>query len=193
MATNLTDQQITEFNLSFSGASDRIKGLISLGEYSGGSLGFFSKLKLKKAIKDLEFCLTLVPEHWQSMLFLGKIYQRLGKHETALIFLEEAMNIEKTSHVLPQEASLECIHLNNIEKALVYSEEATKRNPGNPVLLGNHSMNLIIAKRDKEALETIDHALKVNPQDQFNRKLKMIISEVMDGKRARPTCKNVFS
>ncbi|MBK9248496.1 MAG: hypothetical protein IPM69_10375 [Ignavibacteria bacterium] len=192
MQTDLTNEQINEFNQLFNRANERMEGIVILGDYRPSSLGFFDKLKVKKSIKDYEKCLSIMPNHWQSMLLLAKVHQRLGEHSTSLSLLENALTIELTNHNIPQEASLECIHLDNIEKAIIYSEEAIKRKPNDIVLLGNHAMNLLIASRDKESIETITHAIKLDPQDGFNLQFQKVINEVINGKRSRPTCKNAM-
>lgn len=130
--------------------------------------------------------------HWASMFFIAKAHQRLGEHSTSLALLETALKIELDNHVIPQEASLECIHLGNIDKAIIYSEEAIKRKPDNIVLLGNHAMNLLIASQDSKAVEIIKNAIELDLQDNFNIKLQKIILDVINGKRNRPTWQNAM-
>lgn len=46
------------------------------------------------------------------------------------------------------EASLEAMHLKNLDKALYYSEESLKTKPNDFALTGNHAMDLLVAQRD---------------------------------------------
>lgn len=82
-----------------------------------------------------------------------------------------ALKLEHTNHNMPQEASIAAIQLKQIDKAVMYSAEALKRKPEYPVLLGNHSINLLIAGLDQEALETINYALTVDPDDKINQRI----------------------
>lgn len=48
-------------------------------------------------------------------------------------------------------------------------------------------MNLLVAERDFEAKETIEHAIKLQPNDSVNRNIEQTIVDVLSGKRKRPT------
>ena len=150
---DLTEKQISEFNNFYNKGCSLQKGIILLDGYRPKSLGFFSKLKAKKAIGNFEKALEIYPASWQSLFFIGKIYQRLKEYEKSLIYIEKAMIYETQNHVLPQEASLICMHLHQVEKAIEYSKLSININPENFALLGNHAMNLLIAEFDNEAKE----------------------------------------
>jgi len=183
----MTEQQIAEFNSLYQRACDKMKGLIILEGYRPKRIGFFEKLRATKAIKYFEQALSLIPDHYQSLFFLGKIYQRLGEYNIAINYFETALKSEQTNHNIPQEASLVAMHLNQIEKAIEYSKEAIRRKPNDFALMGNHSMNLLIAGLDNEAKETIDKALLINPTDTINQKIKNKIESVISGQAKRPT------
>jgi tetratricopeptide (TPR) repeat protein len=136
--------------------------------------------------------LQIAPNHFQSLFFLGKIYQRMEKYEAALSYLERALEIERENFSIPQEASLVAMHLNLIDKAIKYSNEALKRNPNNVVLMGNHAMNLLIAGKDKEAKAIIDKAVNIDPNDHINKNILNKIDNVMAGKSPRPTFKEAL-
>jgi tetratricopeptide (TPR) repeat protein len=188
----MTDQEINEFNTLFKNSCERLHGLLILGDYKRTNVGFFEKIKIKKSIRDFGKCLSMVPDHWQSMLFTGKAYQKLGDHQAALSFFEKALEVEHSDHSIPQEASLEANQLGDINKALNYSGEALRRSPGNFILMGNHAMNLLIAGRDNEAAGLIEEALGLQPDDPVNKNVQKLIAEVISGQKKRPTCKSVM-
>lgn len=189
---NLTNQQVSEFNAAYELACRKMKGLVILEEYRKNEMNFFERIRAKKAIKAFEQALLIYPEHWASMLFLGKIYQRMNMHEKSLAYFESALKFEHENHNIPQEASLAAMHLNKIDKAIEYSREALRRKPADPALLGNHSMNLFIAGLDQEALETINIALTINPDDEINQRVLDRITQVISGNMKRPTFEDII-
>lgn len=183
----MTDVQIAQFNSLYQQACDKMEGLIILNGYRPKAIGFFDKLRANKAIKYFDQALSVYPDHYQSLFFLGKLYQRLGNYEKALSYFETALKLEQTNHNIPQEASLIAMHLNQVDKAIEYSREALRRKPDSFELLGNHSMNLLIAGLDNEAKEAIDKAILLNPADDINQRIKSKIQAVISGQIKRPT------
>ena len=164
-----------------------MKGLIMLDGYRPKGVGFFEKRRANKAIQIFEQILSIAPEHFQSLFFIGKLYQRLGEHQKSLSYFETALQHEHINHSLPQEASLAAMHLNLIDKAIQYSTEANRRKPNDFALLGNHAMNLLIAGLDNEAKEAIDKAMSIDGTDAINKRIKSKIEAVIAGHIKRPT------
>jgi tetratricopeptide (TPR) repeat protein len=180
------NKKYQEFDEIFDKAIDKQKGLILLDGHRSKPLGTDDKLKLEESIENFKKCLQIVPAHWQSMVMIAKSYQRLERHTEAFEYLEQAFNTESENHTIPMEASLEAMHLKDIDKALFYSEESLKRKPDDFVLMGNYAMNLLIANKDDEAKEMIEKAIKINPNDKVNRNIRSIVSDVIAGERKRP-------
>jgi tetratricopeptide (TPR) repeat protein len=185
--SEIEHQKLKEFNEIFERAGKRQHGLILLDGHQKKPLNSSEKVKLEDSIKDFQKCLEIVPNHWQSMVLMAKAFQRLERHNEALEQLELAFKTEKDNHTIPMEASLEAMHLKDIDKAIYYSEESLKRMPNHCALMGNHAMNLLIAQKDDEAKEIIEKALKINPSDSVNKNIESIIKGVLSGNRKRPT------
>ncbi|RKM92434.1 SseB family protein [Aquimarina sp. AD10] len=183
----IENKKYQEFNNIFERAGNRQKGLIFLDGYRIKELNESEKSILEESIKDFKKCLDIVPDHWQSMMLMAKSLQRLERHSEALEQLETALKIELENHSIAMEASLEAMHLKDLDKALHYSEESLKRKPNDFALIGNHAMNLLVAEKDLEAKETIDKAIKIQPNDSVNRNIESLIKDVISGKRQRPT------
>ncbi len=183
----LENQKFKNFNEIFERAGKRQEGLILLDGYKRKTLNESEKIRLEESIKDYQQCLEVVPDHWQSMMLMAKALQRLERHSEALVQLETALKVELVNHSIPMEASLEAMHLKDLDKAIRYSEESLKRKPNDFALLGNHAMNLLVAEKDQEAKEAIDKAIKLEPHDSVNRNIESIIKDVLSGKRKRPT------
>lgn len=183
-------QEIHEF---FENAKKKQEGLIIIDDYKIKNIGKSQKLRLEESINDFQKCLEIFPEHWQSMFLMAKSLQRLERHAEALDLLEAAFKIELENDVIPMEASLEAMQLKEIDKALFYSGEALKRNSNNFAAMGNHAMNLLVVQNDDEAKKTIDKAIQIEPNDSINKNIKIIIEEVIEGKRKRPSFEDTIN
>lgn len=188
----IENKKYQEFNEIFERAGKKQEGLILLNGYQRKKLNQSEKSRLEESVIEFQKCLEIVPEHWQSMMLISKALQRLERHSEALEHLENACKIELKNHSIAMEASLEAMHLKNLEKALYYSEESVKRKPNDFALMGNHAMNLLVANKDQEAKDTIDNAIKIKPNDSVNKNIKSIINGVISGKRKRPTFEDVI-
>lgn len=186
------NKKFQEFNEIFERAGKRQEGLIFLDGYQRKKLNESEKRRLEEAIKDFQKCLDIVPSHWQSMMLMAKALQRLERHSEALEQLETALKIELENHSIPLEASLEAMHLKDLDKAILYSKESLNRRPNDFALLGNHAMNLLVAKKDLEAKEAIEKAIIIQPNDSVNRNIESIVKDVLSGKRERPTFEDVI-
>jgi len=186
----MTEQQIEEFDSLYQQACEKMEGLIILDGYRPKDISTSEKLRANEAIEYFVQALVIYPYHYQSLFFIGKLYQRLGNYEEALSYLEASLNIETANYSIPQEASLVAMHLNQFDKAIEYSNEALKRSPNNIALLGNHSMNLLIAGSDDEALAAINKAMSIDSTDEINQYIKSKIENVISGQEPRPTFEN---
>lgn len=188
----IENKKIQEFNEIFEKAGKLQNNLILLDGYRSKKLNSSEKIRLEESVKGFQECLEIFPDHWQCMFLMAKSYQRLERHAEALEQFESALKIELENHTIPMEASTEAMHLKDIDKALYYSEESIKRNPNDFALLGNHAMNLLVAKRDAEAKETIERAIKIRPLDRINKNIESIVKDVISGKRKRPAFEDVI-
>jgi tetratricopeptide (TPR) repeat protein len=183
----IENKKYQEFNILYERAGKKQEGLISLDDYKRKTLSISDKLKLEESIEDYKKCLSIFPEHWQSMVLMAKALQRLERHSESLEQLELAFNIELQNHSIPMEASLEAMHLKNIDKAIYYSQESLKRKPNDFALMGNHAMNLLVAEKDDEAKDVIEAAIRIQPNDSINKNIESLIKDVLSGTRKRPT------
>lgn len=179
--------RIQEFNKIFERAGKSQEGLLHLDGYNRKDLIGNERKRLEESIVDYKKCLNIEPNHWPSMMLMAKSLQRLERHLEALDILELAFKIELENHTIPMEASLEAMHLQDIDKAIYYSEESLKRKPNDYILMGNHAMNLLVAGKDDDALKFITEAINLNPNDSINRKINRTISDVVSGLKNRPT------
>lgn len=183
----LSDKEIEQFNKLYNQACKKMKGLIILDEYRPKGMSFLEKMRAKKTIKLFSEALKIDANHFASLFFIGKMYQRMKEYEPALEYMEKALLLDQTNPSIAQEASLVAMSLNQVEKAVVYSTEAIRRAPEHPAILCNHAMNLLIAAKDSEALEVIEKALSIEPGDEISQRVHGKILAVMSGEEKRPT------
>lgn len=180
------------FNKIYKRANERIHHLVFLDNFRTANLKLtlWQRILIGYSINDFKWCLKQIPNHWPSMFILGKIYERLNKFDIALPWFEKAYSIEKNNIDILREASLSCIHLNDIEKAIIYSTESLNLDPNNHTLLANHALNLLIGYQDVEARAYIQKALNIQPDSEINRNINQVIESVINGKMRRITCKD---
>jgi tetratricopeptide (TPR) repeat protein len=190
----IQEMSLKTFNKIYSRANKRVHHLVLLGSYRAKNLkiNLWQRYLISISIKDFKKCLIQQPSHWPSMFILGKIYQRLNNFTTALFWFESAYAINSQNKDILREASLTCIHLNNIEKSIYYSSLSLQLSPNDYSLLGNHAMNLLIAQRDIEAKEYIRKAIELEPRNQINQDIEKVIDAVTTGKMQRLTCKDAI-
>ena len=183
----IEQQNYKNFTALFDRANDQLEGLLLLDGYHPQALTSNEIARLEAAISDFEQALELVPNHWQSIFFIGKAYQRLERHDLALAQMEAAIAIEPNNHFVLMEASLEAMHTKDLEKALYYSEQSLLLKPDDVAAMGNHAMNLLIVGKDAAAQTLIEQALAIHPNDTVNQNVAAIIKSVLAGQRNRPT------
>ncbi|WP_423735529.1 SseB family protein [Chitinophaga caseinilytica] len=184
--------QVEAFNTLFERAKKKQQGLIILAGNHAKKLEAAETQQLEASVTDFKKCLEIAPDHWQSMVLMAKSLQRLDRHVEALEQLETAFSIESDSHTIPMEATLEALYLDQLDKALYYSAAAMQRKPGDYILMGNHALNLLLAQKDDEASSLIVKAIGLQPDDPVNRNIEAIVRDVLAGKRARPTFKELM-
>jgi hypothetical protein len=186
MDYELPKDKIPIFNSNFEEGNRLSKGLTIIKGTKTSQGGFWKKQIAKKAIKHYKKCLNLIPNHWQTNWLIAKVYQAIKENEKALIHFETAVEIQKTNPDLPREASISAMDSGNVELAVKYSQEAIIRNPEDSGLFCNHAVNLIVLGDDNKAIQYIEKAMELDPNDEINKYAFLLISDVVSGKRKRP-------
>ncbi len=175
-----------EYNRNYETAFDILAKHALLQEHSEGIPGFFGKKKLQKAITLLSRCIEIWCDSWAAMWGIGKAHQALGHHNAALGWFERALKIETNNSDIYMEASLEAMSLGGAERALTYSEKAYDLTPDKPGLLANMALALLLNKRGDEALKAATDACERDPDDQVNKRVLKLVSDVVNGKQVYP-------
>lgn len=190
MKTNLNEEQRKRFNEVVKKVGDRLADLSEKDHQAGRTLLYIGEPELRELITEINtVCLAMVPDHCPSMVGAAFLHKRLGEFAEALALLEQACKLDTLMPAIPMEASLIAGELEDIDKAIFYAEEALRRSPYQPDLLANYAINLIVAARDIEALDTIETALRIDPDYLLAQNVFTVISMVMSGECKRPSLK----
>lgn len=169
------------------------KKVIKFGDFKSEQLGYFGKLKAKRAIDYFRQILEFEPEDFRLYLFIGKNYQSLQQFDEAFYYLEKSCELNLKDSFLPLEASIVAMHLGKIGKAIILIKEAIRRDPDDAELIAVHAMYLIIDGEFAVSQEIVNQAFKLDPRNNFIIELKVIIDEVNLGHLTQPTLKSLFN
>lgn len=142
------------------------KGELILHENQGQKPpGFWTRSKLKRAVKLFEKVLDLTPNHWNSMWMLGKTVQRLGNERAAFDWFVKAWDQTPRSIDVAREAALSAMHLGLARHAIEYCEEALKLESKDSGMICNLALALIHDGKPSEAVAKAELAVDGNPKD----------------------------
>ena len=159
------------------------KHLIAAGE---PALRGSAAQEVAEAAKLLEKVVAEAPGWWNAQWFYGKSLLALGDHEAAYKALRSAYNLEKKVEIIPRELAGVCLELRRVDEAVAVAEEALALEPNSAELLGNLSLSYLLAGRLEHARRAIEAAIRIAPNDNINRTISRILSEIAEGVRQQP-------
>lgn len=169
------------------------KKVIKFGDFKPEPLGFFGKLRAKRAIHYFQQVLAFEKNDFRLYFFIGKNYQYLGQLEKATYYLEKAGKINTYDAFIPFETSIVAAQSDDIEKAINLITEAIRRNHEDAEMVAVHAMYLAIRGDFRLAQSIINNAFKMDPRNNFIIELKVIIDKVNLGHLTQPTLKSLFN
>ena len=183
----LDKQDVERYQQCYDAATSGLEGYLLLEGNARRALtdGDVAILEQKAAL--FKEALKINPGSFPSIFFLGKIYQRLEDYQSALFYIEEAVNNHASDCNAPMEASIVAMSLDLTARAVRYSEEAVRRAPDYLNAITNHAANLFVTGNDEKALEMVAAALAIDSEDPIANMLEQMILEVKQGRRIRPT------
>lgn len=168
-------------------ANALINGELILHENQGRKPpGFWTRLKLKRAVKLFEKVLQLTPKHWGSMWALGKIVQRLGNERAAFDWFVKAWDQAPRNIDVAREAALSAMHLGLARHAIEYCEEGLKLEPNDPGMICNLALALIHDGKPSEALAKAKVAVDGDPKDPVSVNVMRLAQYLVETKAQCP-------
>jgi tetratricopeptide (TPR) repeat protein len=149
--------------------------------------GWFSRLRLRRALRLYGRVLELIPESWNSMWFVAKTHQRLGELERALEWMERAYQVNASRVDIAREASLMAMDLGRREAAVVYAHRATQIEKEDAGLFANLALAYLLANQLEHAREGIERSLELDSQDEISRTIQEMIEHFVREKKEPPS------
>jgi Flp pilus assembly protein TadD len=157
------------------------------GTSARGRPGWLARQKLRQAIRCFERALEINPEGWSSMWALGKIYQRLGEHETSLSWFIRAHEVNPDQSDVAREAALAALGSGAAALAVQLCVSALRSKPGDVGLLANLALAHMLNRDDVAALDCAVRAGSADASDEVSRNVLRYVEDVAQGRRPRPT------
>ncbi len=186
MYHQVTQSEADEHNSHFQRGWALTEGLVLLDDTRVRALTWFGRRRLRKAVAHFEAALAINPMGWQSMWALGKIYQRLGKHQEALDWFERGRRIDPSQSALSREAGLEALAVRDPVRAIEYFRAALREKPDDFGLVSNLALAQLLAGFVDEAKGTVAQAVAGDPEDRVARAVQPAIDRVRTGGKRLP-------
>jgi tetratricopeptide (TPR) repeat protein len=182
----LSDKEVAVHNRLYAEAWELMTAEIHLhGQMRSVKVDLRTRQQLDKAISLFEHTLELHPGNWNSMWALGKIYQRLDDHSTALSWFRRAHTIEPANADILREASLCAMSLGD-ESAVELAATAAKLKPTDIGLISNLALALLLSGKTESAREQAIRAVEHDPSGKIAGAVLQLIDDVISGKIERP-------
>jgi tetratricopeptide (TPR) repeat protein len=167
-------------------ACQLVEGLLILNNQAPDRLIVAQREKLDKAIALFAEVVQLNPAHWPAMWLLGKIYQRLDDHGSALPWFTRAHRVNPDQPDVAREASIAAMEVGQPLEAIRFCQRAIEANPADPGLRANLSLALLFSDQPAAARVEAQDALARAPADAITAHILRIIEEVLSGTRPCP-------
>jgi tetratricopeptide (TPR) repeat protein len=187
-ATRLSPEQIEEHNRSHKRAFQLTQGEIMLqGRASASRPSWWTRRKLKRALKLVGRVLEINPENWSAMWLAGKIHQRLGDWVAALDSFARAYRINPEHADVSREASVSAMNAGRHEEAILYAESALRARPSDAGLHANLVLAYLLVDRLGDARPPIEKAIALDPSDGISRTIQKMIEHFDTTGRTPPS------
>jgi len=142
--------------------------------------------QVARAVSMLSEVAAKSPNDWRVHWYLGKGQVALGDYQAAYASFDRALALETSAEVICREFSGICLELGKFRQALELAESAASLHPDNHELIANLALAHLMAGSVDAALKSINAAMKLEPADEINRRIQVLIEDVASGRRAMP-------
>ncbi|MGJ8678301.1 MAG: tetratricopeptide repeat protein [Akkermansiaceae bacterium] len=187
MPPSLDELAIERHNALYDKAWSMVEGeLLIDGIPESGSLGFFLKRRLNKAIKIFEEVIEINSMNWNAMFGIAKIYQRFGETETSYNWMLKAREFAPDHPSLAKETAVTASNLGMHDKAIEIMREAISARPDDAALHSNLGLSLLLSDNPIEAIEHFHLAQQLEPSHTVTPRLIVYARAVQQGDLPTP-------
>jgi len=142
--------------------------------------------QVTRGIRDLDAVTTYNPGNWAAFWIKGKGYQVLGAHEAANREFKASFDIQKQNPDVAREYAASCLELGHGAEAVRVAQHAIDVTPDDAGLYANLALAFLIDGKNAEAKKAIEQALMMAPQDKISQAVRIVVDDVIAGKRRQP-------
>jgi len=183
---NVFENNSTAFKAAFNKGVSLAKNSIQIDRLKLGSVGFFEKRRLRKALRYFHEASVLDPNSGEALLLIAKIHQRLGAHDSCLEWLKKAYRIAPENLILAIEISATLGRLGKHKEAATILEEVVRTYPNEPRTQCNLGLSYLMAGKVVNAVEAFNLLVKIEPDYPVNQKLLDLAKDVKSGTKSIP-------
>lgn len=141
---------------------------------------------LEQPIAELQSLVAKYPDLAKPSLGLGMAWFAVGKVDAARRQLRRAAQLDPKDTIALKELGGVCLDQGDFDSAVQSATKAVAIRPDDPELLGNLAVSQLLAGDAAKANQTIQHALKFDPNDTINRNIQGVIGDVASGRCDHP-------
>jgi Flp pilus assembly protein TadD len=187
MEREFTEKEAARHNSLTEEGWNLTKGRLYLhGEGIVGHPGWWTRRKLRKAVRCFQQALEINTDGWSSMWALGKIYQRLGEHEMSLHWFSQAQKVNPAQPDVAREAGLAALDCGDSSLAVQLCRSAVDNNPNDIGLISNLALAYMLHGNDPDAVACASRAVSLDSADEVSRNVLKCVQDVLDGRKTRP-------
>ena len=183
-----TEQIKSSYKVAFDKGAALIKGSIQLDRQQLGTVGFFERRRLNKALNYFNEASSIAPTNGAPMLFIAKIKERLGDHDGSLQWLKKANCVAPENPILAVETGAALGRLGKHREAAAMLEVAAGHHPREPRIRCNLGLSYLMAGETESAVKTFELLVQLEPDFPTNQKLFRLATEIHSGKKPTPQC-----
>jgi len=185
----LTDEEVARHNAAYTRAWELAKPYMLLAESpKAAPLSRRARRQLGRAIDSVREALAIAPDNWSALWLLGKVYQRLDRHEDALESFHAAFLLNPSRPDVARETGLTALAVGDAPLALRCCTAASASSPHDSGLLANLALAYLIGGEVDRASATAREAVERDPGDTVSQQVLARIVDVQTGRRPVPKC-----
>lgn len=180
------EEEHSKYHVAFQRGVALVKGSIQIDGQRLKRLGFFEKIRLKRALRNFEEAALFAPDNAAPPFMMAKIRDRLGDFEGSLELLKRANLLQPDNLILAIETGAALGRLGKHREAATLLEVVSRSYPDEPRVWCNLGLSYLMTGETENAVRAFELLVRLEPSLSTNQKLLDVASEAHAGRRAIP-------